>query len=237
VITLIVPANPDGMDMVSNWYMREEDTLKRTFISTPELCQKYAGHDNNRDFYMAALKETEAMNRVLYKEWFPQIVYNHHQYGSGVIDTPPLRNYFNYYLDPLAVVGVDVIGDAMNARFLEENMSGVNRGDLPSAWWDGCMSNTALFHNMVGVLTETYGHPTPSMTPFNGRRYGAQIDQNDVPNNYRMSPLLPLSLGEKWHFAQSMQYIMIANRAILDLASNNREKYLYNIYRMARNSI
>ena len=81
VIILAVHANPDGMELVSNWYMRNPIPEQRSSGGIPELYQKYAGHDNNRDFYMSALDETTNMNRVMYKEWFPQIMYNHHQSG------------------------------------------------------------------------------------------------------------------------------------------------------------
>ncbi len=58
VILLAVPANPDGMDIVSNWYMRELVATKRSTSSLPVLYHKYIGHDNNRDSYMASQPET-----------------------------------------------------------------------------------------------------------------------------------------------------------------------------------
>ncbi|MCI0662816.1 MAG: peptidase, partial [Acidobacteria bacterium] len=73
--------NPDGMELVSNWYMRNSDPARRSSAGLPRLYQKYIGHDNNRDFYMSAQPESEAINRIFYHEWFPQIVYNHHQTG------------------------------------------------------------------------------------------------------------------------------------------------------------
>ena len=81
VVLLAVHANPDGMELVSGWYMREPDTLRRSTDHIPRLYQKYIGHDNNRDFYMVSQPETENMTRVMFREWFPQIVYNHHQAG------------------------------------------------------------------------------------------------------------------------------------------------------------
>ena len=51
-IILAVHVNPDGMQLVSNWYMKDADTLKRN-ENVPRLWQKYTGHDNNRDFYMS----------------------------------------------------------------------------------------------------------------------------------------------------------------------------------------
>src|SRR5216684_4422881 len=83
VIILFVHANPDGMDLCSDWYMREADPKKRSLANLPRLWQKYIGHDDNRDFYANNMAETRNINRVLYLEWFPQIVYNHHQTGPA----------------------------------------------------------------------------------------------------------------------------------------------------------
>jgi hypothetical protein len=108
VITLFCLVNPDGMELVSNWYMREPDVTKRSYASIPRLYQKYIGHDNNRDFYMSAQPESEAINRVFYHEWFPQIIYNHHQTGPAgtVLFAPPFRDPFNYLFDPMVVTGL-----------------------------------------------------------------------------------------------------------------------------------
>ena len=53
MVILAVHANPDGMELVSNWYMRDQDPQRRSTAQLPRLYQKYAGHDNNRDFYMS----------------------------------------------------------------------------------------------------------------------------------------------------------------------------------------
>src|SRR4051812_11575565 len=79
VIVLCAHANPDGQEIVSNWYMREPDPSKRVLTITPQLYQKYVGHDDNRDFFYSSQKETSNVNRQLSIEWLPQIVYNHHQ--------------------------------------------------------------------------------------------------------------------------------------------------------------
>src|ERR1051326_4691472 len=111
VIVLNCLVNPDGMELVSNWYMRERDPARRTLSGVPRLYNKYAGHDDNRDFYMSALAETDAINKVLFRDWFPQIVYDHHQTGpeGAVMFSPPFRDPFNYFLDSLAFCLVYVI--------------------------------------------------------------------------------------------------------------------------------
>ena len=63
-IILAVHANPDGMELVSNWYMKDADTLKRS-MNIPRLYQKYIGHDDNRDFYMSNQPETQNVNHQL----------------------------------------------------------------------------------------------------------------------------------------------------------------------------
>src|SRR5437867_10990782 len=103
VILLCTLVNPDGMELVSNWYMRNPDPTKRSMAALPVLYHKYIGHDDNRDFYMVTQPETEAINRVFYWDWFPQIVYNHHQTGppGTVMFSPPFRDPFNYNFDPI----------------------------------------------------------------------------------------------------------------------------------------
>jgi hypothetical protein len=97
-ITLCVLANPDGQELVANWYMREARAHQAQLNNLPLLFQHYIGHDNNRDFYMSNMPESTNMNHQLFTEWFPEIVYNHHQTGpaGAVIFMPPFRDPFNY---------------------------------------------------------------------------------------------------------------------------------------------
>ncbi len=83
-ILLLTCINPDGMELVANWYMRESDPKLRN-MNIPRLYQKYVGHDDNRDSYIANQPETEAVNRQMYIEWIPQIMFNQHQTGPGGI--------------------------------------------------------------------------------------------------------------------------------------------------------
>ena len=229
VILLAVQVNPDGMELVSDWYMREPDSLQRSTRNVPVLYQKYAGHDNNRDFYMSALAETTNINRVLFQEWFPQIVYNHHQTGPDgvVMFAPPFRGPPNHNLDPLVLMGIDGIGAAMHGRFVLEGKGGttMRSGASYSTWWNGGLRTTPYFKNMIGLLTETKGNPTPIQIEFIPER---QLPQENLP--------LPVEPGE-WHFRQSIEYSQTANWAVLDYAARNRDHLLFNIWRMGMNSI
>ena len=48
VVLLLVFANPDGMTIVSDWYMKNVGTPYEV-SPLPVLYHRYAGHDNNRD--------------------------------------------------------------------------------------------------------------------------------------------------------------------------------------------
>ncbi len=229
LIILAVQVNPDGMQLVSSWYMRKPDPKQRSFGDIPRLYQKYIGHDDNRDFYMANMPETENDMRIQYHEWFPQIVYNHHQSGpaGAVLFAPPFRDPFNYWYDPLVPLGIEAVGAAMHGRFVAENKPGatMRTGSSYSTWWNGGLRTTTYFHNMIGLLTETIGSPTPQRIPF--------VPDMVLPRNDLPYPIQP----QEWHFRQSIDYSVTANYAVFDYAAKNREQLLYNIYQMGRNQI
>ena len=229
LIILAVHANPDGMELVSNWYMKEPDEKKRMSGDIPRLYQKYVGHDNNRDFYALNQPESRNMAKQLSIEWLPQIMYNHHQTGptGAVLFAPPFRDPFNYNLDPLIVTGLDLVGASMHNRFVVENKPGatMRRGANYSTWWNGGLRTAVYFHNQIGLLTETIGNPTPVEIEF--------VPQRVLPSGDMPLPITP----QKWHFRQSIDYSVTANYAVLDIASRHREQFLYNIYKMGRNSI
>jgi hypothetical protein len=228
-IVLAVQANPDGMELVSGWYMRSQDPRARTTAGLPVLYQKYAGHDNNRDFFMGNLAETRNMSRVTYDEWFPQIIYNHHQTGpvGTVMFSPPFRDPPNYNIHPQVLTALEQVGGHLHARFVQEDKPGVTTrsGATYSTWWNGGLRTTPYFHNMIGLITETIGHPTPIEVAFVPER---QLASHDLP--------LPVEPGT-WHFKQSIEYSQTANRAVLDFASRNRELLLFNLWKMGRDAI
>ena len=173
--------------------------------------------------------ESTNINRILYREWFPQIMYNHHQTGPAgtVMFSPPFRDPFNYVFDPLVVNTLDQVGAAMHSRFAAEGKPGVTTrsGSNYSTWWNGGLRTMAYFHNQVGLLTESIGNPTPETIGFLPDRL---LPKGDLP-----FPIEP----QVWHFRQSIDYSITANWAVLDFASRYRETLLYNIYVMGRNAI
>lgn len=224
VILLVCPANPDGMEMIAKAYM-----ATRRVGGIPVLYQRYVGHDNNRDFYACNQIETTNINRVLYRRWYPQIVYNHHQSAprGTIIFTPPFRDPFNYNVDPLVIRGIELVAAHMNHRFATEGKAGViSRSGAPySTWWNGGLRTTAYFHNMIGILTESFGRPGPT-------RVVQTLDLRLPYGDY------PMPVGTQvWHARQTIEYLQTANFAVLDFAARYSRELLQNIWKMGRNAI
>ncbi|QKR98420.1 peptidase [Sphingomonas sp. CL5.1] len=221
--------NPDGLQLVADWYMRNADPAKREFKSLPRLYQKYVGHDNNRDSFMAQMPETVAVNRMLFREWFPQIIFNQHQTGPAgmVVFVPPFRDPFNYNYSPIIMTELQELGATMHSRLVSEEKAGSGmRSAAPySTWHNGMERSVAYFHNSIGLLTEIIGGPTPEKIPLVP---DTQLARNDEP-----MPIGP----RDWHLKDSLEYQWSLDRAVLDYASRNRERLLMNFWRMGHQAI
>jgi hypothetical protein len=229
VIQLIVLANPDGLEQVATAYMNSSsDPKKRGPGWTPTPYQKYVGHDNNRDLYLNAMAESKNMSRILYREWIPQIVCDHHQAGDGYLDIQSTGSPYNYYLDPLALTSLRALVGSMSARFVAENKPGVHLRNRPGYLWsNGFMSTTPYFHNQIGLVIETEGDLEPKYVDY------MMVPWHLISADNMVQPFKP----QIFRFRDGMEYDLTANMGILNYACRMREELLYNIYLMGHNSI
>lgn len=229
VIFLAAFSNPDGLELVANWYMREREPTKRSMAGLPVLYQQYIGHDNNRESLLMNMPESESIGRALYREWFPQIMFNQHQSGPAgtVLFVGQMRDPSNPFLDPLMAPSMELVSAAIHSRFVAEGKPGATNRSFASYqnWWNGGVRSTACFHNQIGILSEISGSPTPIDIAF--------VPKNLVATNDNPFPVQP----QTWHFSQTIEYLLTADRAILDIAAEHREHFLLNVYRMGRNAI
>ncbi|MGE5359247.1 MAG: M14 family zinc carboxypeptidase [Bacteroidales bacterium] len=229
VVLLAAFSNPDGLELVADWYMREQEPARRTMSGLPVLYQKYIGHDNNRESLLMNMPESESIGRVLYREWFPQIMYNQHQSGPAgtVLFIGQMRDPSNPFLDPLMAPSMELVSAAIHTRLVAEGKPGATNRTFASYqnWWNGGVRSTACFHNQIGILSEISGSPTPVEIAF--------VPKNMVASNDNPFPVQP----QTWHLRQTVEYLITASRAILDIASEHRDDFLFNIYRMGKNGI
>ncbi|MFQ5630503.1 MAG: M14 family zinc carboxypeptidase [bacterium] len=240
-ILLLMPVmNPDGLDIVASWYKRNLGTPFET-TRPPVLYHHYVGHDNNRDWFMNNMPESFAVTNVIYNEWYPQIVYNHHQTSPGWtrIFLPPFADPVNPNIHPGVTTGVNLVGSAMANRFAMKKMPGVVSDMIFSMWWNGGMRTVPYFHNMIGILTET-AHATPSPRFYDPdsipKRIGSRRAGGKSTNGSEIFYPYPWQGGES-HFSDPVRYMITGSMAVLKVATDLREQFLWNIYSMGREAI
>ncbi|MCR4396688.1 MAG: M14 family zinc carboxypeptidase, partial [Candidatus Saccharicenans sp.] len=229
VICLLVFANPDGMNLLADWYHKNVGTPFEV-SPLPFLYHYYAGHDNNRDSYLANLKETQHLTRLVNQEWYPVILYNHHQTAPfpARIWIPPNSEPTNPNVHPLIVRWQNLIGSAMGAAFDSEGKEGAISRVFFDTWYPGYMTQVVDSHNIISILTETalYRYATP-------RFYTVR----DFPAEYQdltMSAFYPSPWkGGWWRLRDAVDYCLTASKAVLEVAAKYRQELLFNKYKMA----
>jgi len=235
-ILLLIPSpNPDGIDIVANWYRK---TLGTPYEGRepPELYHHYAGHDDNRDWFMLNLKETQLITRVLWHEWFPQIVYDVHQQGSNGsrFFIPPFYDPPNPNISPLLLRQVGLIGHKVAADLQAAGFKGVLTNALYDTWWHGGFRTAPYFHNSIGILSEAASARLMSpgtVTPEQLTRASTRGMRNATEATTNFPD--PWPAGE-WRPRDIMSMEMIAARSILEMASKFRVEYLQNFYELGR---
>ena len=236
VITLVVPViNPDGVDIVVDWYRKNLGTPFET-SGPPVLYQKYVGHDNNRDWFMNNMPETKAVTTILNNVWYPQIVHNHHQTAPrwAMIFLPPFRSPVNPKIHPGITTAVNLVGTAMANRFAMKKMPGVISGTAFSMFWNGGMRTAPYYHNQIGILTEV-AQPSPTPSNYDPKRKPERVGGKPSNGTEIFYPY-PYEGGEM-KFRHAVEYMITASMAILDLAADKKDEFLYNIYSMGRDAI
>jgi hypothetical protein len=232
-ILILVFANPDGMNLLAEWYHPHVGTPYEV-SPMPWLYHIFAGHDNNRDSYIANLVETQNITRLINQEWFPVILYNHHQTAPfpARIWTPPNAEPTNPNVHPLVVRWQNMVGSAMGEAFDAEDKEGAISRIIFDTWYPGYVTQVVDSHNIISILTETalYRYATPHF-----------YTVRDFPEEYQdmtMSAFYPNPWkGGWWRIGDAVDYCMTASKAVLDVAARYREKMLFNKYKMAKDVI
>ncbi len=238
VILLLVPVtNPDGLQMITQWYRRNVGT-EHEIAPYPGLYQKYSGHDNNRDWFMLNLAETRNVSKVLYQDWFPHIVYNQHQTAPfpARMFVPPYSEPLNPAIPAAVVEGISLIGQSIKERLALEGKSGAISYINFDGWWNGGMRTTPPFHNMHGILTETAGYYYASPYVYDPSRFPRTFSNGmptDKPSMFYPQPWK----GGRWSLADAVGYNLTASMAVLNLAASMPQHWAFKGWRLAQDQI
>src|SRR4051794_9687562 len=238
ILLLIPSSNPDGVDIVANWYRK---TLGTPFEGKepPELYHHYAGHDDNRDWFMLNLRETNAITHLLWFEWFPQIVYDVHQQGENGsrFFVPPFFDPPNPRIAPLLLRQVGLLGHKIAADLEAADYHGVLTNAVYDTWWHGGFRTAPYFHNSIGILTEAASAKLMSPTTIT-REQLMRASTRGLRNATEPATNFPNPWnGGVWRPRDIMNLELSASRSILLLAANYRSSYLRNFYELGRKAV
>jgi hypothetical protein len=233
-IVILVPSlNPDGVDIVGDWYRSSLGT-RWEGSGPPTLYHHYTGHDNNRDWYAFTQVETQMVIDSLYSRWHPQVVNDVHQQGaaSARIFIPPYMDPVEPNIDPVLMAGVAQMGKAMTWRMLAEGFTGVANNTSYDAWTPARAYQH--YHGAIRILTETASAQlaTPITMPFDSLRAGYNVD----PKVANVDHLAPWS-GGRWTLGDIVRYQTAASWALLAQAAEDRAQWLQSFARVQANGL
>jgi len=234
VILLLVPsANPDGIDLVTDWYYKNLATPYEA-TSMPWLYHHYAGHDNNRDWFMLTQKETRLMAKVLYQEWFPLLVYDIHQMGQNGprLFLPPYQDPINPNLDPFLLRELyNLTGEAATI-LAREGKTGVATNTIFDGWYNSANRAAPLRHNALGILSEAASCNLASPVFLRSSDIRVSGAGNEIQSTY----LEPWP-GGWWHLRDIVDYEEIVVMSFLKTVAEKRERFLENFCSFAERQI
>jgi Zinc carboxypeptidase len=233
-IVLLVPSlNPDGVDIVKNWYDRSVGTPAEG-TSPPELYHHYAGHDNNRDWYAFTQVETQLTVDHVQNVWRPQIVHDIHQQGEtgSRFFLPPYTEPWEPNVPPLIQAGVNFMGSAMAWEVTAEGKAGVVINGVYDAWTPARAYQH--YHAGIRILSETASCriATPTTVPFD--KLSPQIGVDPKVRSWNFPLVWP---GGEWKLANIVDYMQSGAFALMRNAARYRERWLTDFYRVGKDAV
>jgi Zinc carboxypeptidase len=233
-IILLVPSlNPDGVDIVKNWY---DKTLGTPYEGTdpPELYHKYVGHDNNRDWYAFTQVETQMTVDKIHNVWHPQIVHDIHQQGANGarLFLPPYMQPVEPNVPKEIVEGYTELGNFMANDLRKKGLQGITTNTTYDAWTPA--RAYSHYHGGVRILSETASAKlaTPTTIKYEDLRGGLGYDAKKETPNFS-----PVWKGGEWHLRDITNYMTTAAFSLLKHASDNRERWLSRFYAVGKEAI
>lgn len=235
VILLFVPSlNPDGLDLVVNWY---KGTLGTPYEGSPPpfIYQKYAGHDNNRDWFMLNLVENRLTVEKIHNVWHPQIVFDLHQMGDlGFrLFLPPFMDPYDPNVDYILRQEVAELGIHMAGEVLAEGKTGVSWLNT----YDGFAPSRAYQHYHGGVRILSEAASVRLATPTSRKRDELRPTRDGLdPKEATWNHPAPWKGGD-WHLRDIVEYEKTASYACLSHAAKFRHLWVGNFYRLSKRAV
>ena len=224
-VLLLVPSqNPDGQHLVvDHWYKTKGTNFTRVY---PDLYHRYAGHDDNRDWFMFTQKETRMMVERVQNHFKPVITHDMHQQGStgSRIFVPPFMDPFDPNIHPILAQEQATVGQAMATALIAEGKEGIASVEGYDQWAPA--RQYMLYHGQPRILTEiaSANLADPFVNP-------AGKDRPLGPQEARQNFPKPYTKGE-WRLSQIVDYGLTAALAGISHVAKYRTEFLTNFYKV-----
>jgi hypothetical protein len=233
-IVLLVPSlNPDGVDIVKNWY---DKTLGTPFEGTdpPELYHKYTGHDNNRDWYAFTQVETQLTVDKVHNVWHPQIVHDIHQQGAfgSRLFLPPYMPPVEPNVPKQIVEGYTELGNHLAREMRGLGFKGITTNSTYDAWSPS--RAYSHYHGGVRILSETASAriASPITVPFEDLNSREGYDPKKESANFG-----PLWQGGEWKLRDITSTMTTCAFLLLKHAAQNREHWLKRFFSIGSQAV
>ena len=233
-LVILVPSlNPDGVDIVGDWYRGSLGTAWEG-SGPPTLYHYYTGHDNNRDWYAFTQAETRMVIDSLYSPYHPQIVNDIHQQGSNGsrIFIPPYMDPVEPNIDPILIAGVAQMGKSMTWRMTSQGFTGIANNTSYDAWTPARAYQH--YHGAIRILTETASAQlaSPIRVSYDSLRAGYNVDPKVTGVDF-----LTRWNGGAWGIGDIVTYQTAASWALLAQAADDRGLWLSSYSQVQRNAV
>jgi len=233
IILLVPSTNPDGVDIVNNWYQK---TLGTPYEGTdpPELYHKYTGHDDNRDWYAFTQVETQLVVDKILNVWHPQIVHDIHQQGAfgSRLFLPPYMQPVEPNVPKQIVEGYTELGNYLAKEMRATGYKGITTDSTYDAWSPS--RAYSHYHGGVRILQETASCrlATPITVKFEQLRPGEGYDPRKEAPNFG-----PVWQGGEWHIRDITNTMTTVAFFLVKHAAQNREHWLQGYYEIEKEAV
>ncbi len=233
IILLVPSTNPDGVDIVNNWYQKTLDTPYEG-TDPPELYHKYTGHDDNRDWYAFTQVETQLVVDKILNVWHPQIVHDIHQQGSfgSRLFLPPYMQPVEPNVPKQIVEGYTELGNYLAKEMRATGYKGITTDSTYDAWSPS--RAYSHYHGGVRILQETASCrlATPITVKFEQLQSREGYDPQKESANFG-----PLWMGGEWHIRDITNTMTSVAFLLLKHAAQNREHWLQRFYEIEKEAV
>src|SRR5262245_48240918 len=233
IILLVPSTNPDGVDIVNNWYQKTLGTPYEG-ADPPELYHKYTGHDDNRDWYAFTQVETQLVVDKILNVWHPQIVHDIHQQGAfgSRLFLPPYMQPVEPNVPKQIVEGYTELGYYIAKEMRSVGFKGITTDSTYDAWSPS--RAYSHYHGGVRILQETASCrlATPITVRFDQLRPGEGYDPRKEAANFG-----PVWQGGEWHIRDITNTMTRVAFFLLQHAAQNREHWLQRFYEIEKEAV